>query len=293
MPRSAHPLRHAVPTFLLAGFCFISLDATAKWLLVRGHPLLLVVWARFAGQMLFATPFAWHRAGHAFWRTDRLGLQLVRSTLLPATTFCFYLALRYLPLAEGSAIMLLTPIVIVALSGPLLGERPNRWRWITAIAGFVGILIILRPGSAVFHPAAAFLVAAAVFNALYQILTRKLVDEDVSTTLFYSGVVGTLGFTIALPWSLTGVLPHSRDTGLLLLLGVLAGLGHGLMIRAFTWAPASMLTPFTYLQTMWAIGYGYLLFSQFPDGGSAVGMLVIVASGVVLAWTEHRRGRVP
>ncbi len=217
---------------MLAGLCFMTLDATAKWLLVRGQPLFLVLWARFAGQMLVATPFAWQRAGHGFWRTDRLTVQLVRSALLPATTLCFYLALRFLPLAEASAIMLLAPIVIVALSGPLLGERPNRWRWSTAIAGFAGILIVLRPGSAVFHPAALLLVVAALFNALYQILTRKLVDEDVHTTLFYSAVVGTVGFSLVLPWTMTEELPHARDAALLLLLGALAGVGHGLMIRA-------------------------------------------------------------
>ncbi len=136
------------------------------------------MWARYAGQMLVVTPWAWHRAGPGFWRTRRLSMQLVRSACLVAATICFFGGLRYLPLAEGSAITFLAPIFIVILSQPMLGERPTRARWAASIVGFLGILIMLRPGSAVFHPAVLLMIAAAVTNALYQILTRKLVGED-------------------------------------------------------------------------------------------------------------------
>ena len=120
----AHPFARALPLFLFAGWCFSSLDTTAKYL-VRDHSLFLVVWARYAGQMLVVTPFAWHRAGPGFWHTKRLPLQLVRSSMLVIATFCFFAALRYLPLAEASAITFLAPIFIVLMSGPLLGERPT------------------------------------------------------------------------------------------------------------------------------------------------------------------------
>ncbi len=290
MPLSAHPLRRALPLFLLAGLCLTSLDTTAKWL-VRDHALFLVVWARYAGQMLVVTPYVWHRAGPGFWRTRRLPLQLLRSSLLLAATFCFFGALRYLPLAEGSAITFLTPIVIVLLSGPMLGERPNRWRWTTAITGFLGILIVARPGSAVFQPAALLLVAAAVSNGLYFLLTRKLKGEDMHTTLFYSALVGTIGLTVALPWVASGGMPGPRNVALFLLLGVLAGFGHWCITKAYLEAPASLLTPFAYLQILWATMYGYLVFDQLPDGWSLLGMAVIVASGVALAW--HERPRMP
>jgi drug/metabolite transporter (DMT)-like permease len=140
-------LRQALPLFLLAGFCLSALDTTAKFL-VRDHPLLLVVWARYAGSTLVITPFAWHGAGRRFWHTQRLPLQLLRSTLLLAATACFFAGLRYLPLAEGSAITFIAPILMVVLSLPVLGERPTRARWVAAIAGFCGILVMLRPGSA-------------------------------------------------------------------------------------------------------------------------------------------------
>ena len=118
-------MHRAVLLFLLAGLCLSSLDATAKYL-VRDHDLFLVVWARYAGQMLVVTPFAWQRGGPGFWRTQRLGMQLLRSAFLLVATFCFFGGLRYLPLAEASAIIFLAPILVVILSGPLLGERPNR-----------------------------------------------------------------------------------------------------------------------------------------------------------------------
>jgi drug/metabolite transporter (DMT)-like permease len=285
-----HPLRRALPLFLLAGLCLTSLDTTAKWL-VRDHTLFLVVWARYAGQMVVVTPYVWHRGGPGFWRTRRLPLQLFRSSLLLIATFCFFAALRYLPLAEASAIIYLAPMIIVVLSGPLLGERPNRWRWATTITGFIGILIVLRPGSAVFHPAVLLLIATAMFTALYYLLTRKLAGEDKHTTLFYSALVGTVGLSLFLPWAAIEGLPGPRDGALFLLLGILAGLGHAFIIGAYQAAPASLLTPFTYLQMLWATGYGYLIFGQLPDRVSALGMAVIVGSGVALAW--HERPRLP
>jgi drug/metabolite transporter (DMT)-like permease len=278
----------ALLLFLIAGFCLSSLDATAKYL-VRDHALFLVVWARYAGQMLVVTPFAWRNAGPGFWRTRRLGLQLLRSALLLGATVSFFGALRYLPLAEGSAITFLAPIFVVVLSGPLLGERPNLARWVATAAGFCGILILVRPGSAVFHPAALLLVLAALFNALYYLLTRKLVDENVHTTLFYSALVGTVGLSLALPWELHATTPTPGD-GWFLALGLFAGLGHWLIVSALQNTQPSLLTPFSYLQMIWATLYGYLIFDQLPDRWSGVGMTIIVASGLLLALQERRRG---
>jgi drug/metabolite transporter (DMT)-like permease len=278
----------ALPVFLLAGFCLTSLDTTAKYL-VRDHSLFIVVWARYVGQMLIVAPFAWHRSGSGFWRTRALPLQLLRSTMLLGATVCFFAGLRYLPLAEGSAILFLAPIFIVMLSGPVLGERPPRARWIASITGFLGVLILLRPGSAIFHPATLLLFGAALCNAFYHMLTRKLTYEDVYTTLFYSALVGTIGLSLMLPWGLDEVRLTLHDGGLLLLLGLLAGLGHWFVIAAYLLAPASMMTPFTYVQMIWAVAYGYLIFGQLPDGWSALGIAVIVASGVYLAAKERRR----
>jgi drug/metabolite transporter (DMT)-like permease len=284
------PLRGALPLFLLAGLCLSSLDATAKFL-VRDHPLLLVVWARYFGQMVVVTPFAWRRGGAQFWRTRRLPLQLWRSALLLGATVGFFGALRYLPLAEGSAVSFLAPIVAVALSWPVLRERPTRARITAALAGFAGILVIVRPGSAILHPAVLLLLVAAVCNGLYALYTRKLRHESAHATLFYSALVGAVGLTFALPFLLEGSTLGWRDSALLLLTGVFAGLGHGLLTTAYARAPATLLAPFTYLQIVWAALFGYVIFGQHPDRWSAFGMAIIIASGVLLALRERSRVR--
>jgi drug/metabolite transporter (DMT)-like permease len=285
---SDHPLRRALPHIILAGLFFSTLDATAKYL-VREHTLFVVVWARYAGQMVVTTPIAWNRAGPGFWRTRHLRLQLLRSGCLVVATMCFFGALRFLPLAEGSAISFLAPMFAIVLSMPVLGERPTRARWLSAIGGFVGILILVRPGSAVFHPATGLLILAAISNALYQLLTRKLPNDSAHTTLFYSGIVGTVLLSAVLPFAEMPRTFALRDAIFLVLLGLYAGLGHGLLISAFLRAPASLVAPFTYLQMIWATAYGYLIFGQLPDGFSALGMAVIVASGVGLVVHERRR----
>lgn len=290
MNDSDHPLQRALPLFLLAGICFCTLDATAKYL-VRDHTLFLVVWARYAGQMLVVTPIAWHRGGAGFWRTGHLKMQLVRSLCLVVATASFFGALRFLPLAEASAISFLAPMIAIMLSMRVLGERPTRARWLSCIGGFVGIVILVRPGSAVFHPATALLVLCAISNALYQLLTRRLPGDSPYTTLFYSALVGTVGLSLALPFTLTPTSVSLLHTFFFIVLGVLAGIGHWMLITAYLKAPASMLVPFTYVQMIWATLFGYLVFEQLPDRLSALGMTVIVASGVALVVHERRRAR--
>ena len=282
-----HPLRNALPLVLLAGICFSTLDATAKFLL-QDHALFLVVWARYAGQMLVVTPIAWTRAGRGFWRTNHLRMQLARSLCLVSATACFFGGLRFLPLAEASAISFLAPMFAIVLSMPVLGERPTRARWIASIAGFAGIVMLVRPGSAVFHPATLLLLGAAISNAFYQLLTRRLPNDTPYTTLFYTAMVGTVGLSIALPFAGMPATASVRDVLALLLLGLLAGVGHWMFISAFLMAPASLLAPFTYVQMVWATMYGYLVFNQLPDGFSALGMAVIVLSGVALVVHERR-----
>jgi drug/metabolite transporter (DMT)-like permease len=162
---------------------------------------------------------------------------------------------------------------------------------IAALGGFAGVLILVRPGSAVFHPATGLLVMAAIANALYQLLTRKLPGDSAHTTLFYSGIVGTALLSVALPFVETPGELAMRDAAFFIVLGLLAGLGHGLLIAAFLRAPASLIAPFTYIQMLWATFYGYAVFGQLPDGVSAIGMAVIVASGVGLVVHERRIAR--
>lgn len=249
------------------------------------------MWARYAGQMCAVTPYARHRLGPGFWRTKHLKVQLLRSSMLLFATLGFFGALRYLPLAEASAISNLAPVFIVLLSPWVLGERPGRARLVAAMTGFAGVLILLRPGSSVLHPAVVLLFGTAVANALYGMLTRKLAGDSPYTTLFYSALVGTLALTPLVPFAIVPSVWSWTSASLFVLLGILAGVGHALVTRAFLRAPASLLAPFSYVQILWATLAGYLVFDQLPDGWSFVGMAVIVASGLALAWQERRRAR--
>jgi drug/metabolite transporter (DMT)-like permease len=241
--------------------------------------------------MIVVTPFAWQRTRGRFWRTRKPGLQLLRSLFLVLATLGFWGGLRYLPLAEASAITFLAPIFVVLLSWPLLRERATRARQIASVVGFAGILVLLRPGSAALHPAVALLVGAALANALYQLLTRRLLDEDPDTTLFYSASVGTAVLSLGLPFATDAAVLTPASVAPLALLGVLAGVGHWCLTNAYLEAPASLLTPFTYLQMLWATAFGVVLFDQHPDRLSALGMAIILASGLALALWERRRMR--
>lgn len=282
-----HPLRQALPLILASGFFFATLDTTGKFL-VGTHAVLLVVWARYLGQMLFATAIAAQRVGRGFWRTRHLRMQLARAVCLVIASASFVGSLRYLPLAEGAAIAFLAPMVAIVLSVPVLGERPTRARWLAAIGGFVGILLIVRPGSEVFHPAAALMAFSALANAMYQLLTRRVPHDRPETTLFYTSSVGVVVLTLLLPLIAFPASVTPREMALFAALGLLAGLGHWCFIAAFVRAPASLLAPFTYLHLVWATIYGFLVFDQFPDGFSVLGMGVVVASGVALGLHERR-----
>jgi drug/metabolite transporter (DMT)-like permease len=238
--------------------------------------------------VVISVPLARHFAGKRFWFSYRPKLQMARSSLLALTSVLFFAGIQWLPLAEASAISFTVPIWVALLSGPMLGERVAKSdRWVAAI-GFSGILLIVRPGTEVFHPAAILVGSMAFFNGIYQLLTRKLTQDHPFTTFFYSGLVGAVASTIILFFM--GV-PEGLDLPVILMLcsvGVLGGVGHLFFVLAFYRVPPSTLTPFVYLQMVWAIAFGWVLFGQLPDAIALLGMVVIVASGLWLILHRHR-----
>ena len=272
--------------FILSGICFSTLDAIAK-VLVQDTNLIAVVWSRFFGQSLLAIPIAWYFLGKGFWRTQNISLQLFRSCLLVATAALFFAGLYWLPLAEASSITFTAPIWVAILSGPILGERVGFQDWLVAGLGFLGILFIARPGSAIFHLAALMLVLMAFLNAIFQLSTRKLVEDSAYTTFFYSGIVGLSISTLLLPFADPIPPLPLFEYGLFGLIGFLGGFAHLLVVLAFYKMRPYKLTPLVFLQLIWAVGYGYLIFGELPDGLSVLGMILIASSGIWLIW-NHR-----
>lgn len=275
-------MRTALVLFIAGGLCLSSLDAVGK-LLMAQTSLMVLLWARYIGQLLLSLPLAYWQVGPQFWRTSRPGLQWTRSALLLLTSVLMFAGLQFLPLAEASAIAFTAPLWVALLSGPMLGERvAKRDAWV-AVVGFIGLLLIVRPGTDVFHFGALLVGAMAVFNAVYQLLTRQLTSDHPFTTFFYSGLVGSGVCTLGLLWVGAPIAPLSAQTlALMAAAGLFGGLGHLFFLLAFYRAPPASLTPFVYLQMIWAIGFGWMIFGQLPDGLSLMGMAVIIGSGLWL-----------
>ncbi|MBA2125197.1 EamA/RhaT family transporter [Hyphomicrobium methylovorum] len=278
----------AVGLMCLAVTLFACLDTTAKYLGSHlGVPTAEIVWVRFLGQALLMTAILGPARIPKLLQTKRLSLQLVRSTLMVATTVCNFVAVQYLRLDQTISIAFLAPLVVAALAGPFLGEYVGRHRACAIVVGFIGILIVVRPGITEFHPAflAAFL-SMAVYS-LFMIVTRKLSDVDPPlVTLFYSLLVGVFaGAVFAIPqW----VWPSSAFEWLLLsMLGALGGFGHYLLIHAYRLAPASSVSPFLYFQLLSMTGLGFLVFGDVPDRWSVIGSAVVVLSGIYLVHRER------
>ncbi|MFN4087923.1 MAG: DMT family transporter [Alphaproteobacteria bacterium] len=272
---------------LAMSVCFATIDATAK-LLAQDTPVIQVVWGRYVFHFLFLAAFVFGATGlRRLTQTRRLGLQLTRSVLLVGSTASFWLALVYLPLAQAITIGFASPLILTALSVPLLGERVGRYRWTAVVVGLVGVAIVVRPGLGSMHWAVALPLLTAVLYALYQIATRVLSHtDDAMATLFYTGLGGLIVSSIAVPffWQPPGMMQWLGFVWL----GLLGAAGHTLLIKAFSLAPASLLAPFGYTSLIWATILGYLLFAEVPDLWTLVGAAVIIGSGIFIVLREHR-----
>ncbi len=271
---------------------FVTMDSIAKYL-SRWYPVPLIVWARYVSNLAILLAFLAARGDLRLLRTARPGLQFARGLLLAVATLLFFTSLSVLPLADANAIGFAMPLFVAALAVPMLGERLELARLLAIVAGLVGALIIVRPGSDVFTPYALLPLGMAVCNAFYQILTRKVAGlEPPLTSLVWGAIVGAVLLSVAAPF--VWVSPQAVSHGLLILVvGVLASVGHFLLIKAYDHANATLLAPFTYSALVWAMVLGWLVFGDFPDGWSLVGMGIIVLSGLYLANRQRltmRRG---
>jgi len=265
---------------------FVAMDTIAKYL-AQWYPVPGLIWARYVINL--AILIAWFAARGELHRirTARPGIQLARGLLLASATFFYFSALRVLPIADAAAISFVLPLFVAVLAVPMLGERLDLPRAVAIFVGMAGALMIVRPGSTVFTAYSLLPVAMAVCNALYQILTRKVAGlEHPLTSLVWGAIVGAVLFSAVAPfaWETPQTAFHWALLGVI---GLFASIGHYLLIRAYDYANATLLAPYTYTAMVWAIALGFAVFGHLPDGWSVGGMAVIVASGLFLAGRQR------
>ncbi len=283
--RSSPVLQNGIFWMLLTAFFFVCVHATGKFLLTR-YPLVQVVWGRYIFHLILASIILAPRLAIIV-RSGNLKLQLLRSAFMLGSTTFYFAGVQFLPLTEANAINFLTPVLVVILAQPILGERVGPQRWLGVAIGFLGAMIIIRPGSGLMDVAAGILILSALCNACYQISTRKLGSiDDPLTTVLYTALVGSIGASLAVPFAFE---PMDLQGWLLMAaIGGFALIGHFALIKAYRLAPAPVIAPFAYSILLWSVGFGFVLFDQLPDLWTLLGAGIIVAGGITIM--RARRG---
>lgn len=272
-----------------AVFLFALGDTLTKVLTLR-HPVERVAAVRYLTGLALLLGLLAPRVGAGLWRIRRPGLVLMRSLILTLATLVIGYTLRLLPVGETIAIMYLAPFLVMALAVPLLGERVNRTGWALAGFGFLGVLLIVRPGAALNPAGVGLALLLAGLNAAFHLITRVLSrTETPLALLFYVTLVGTVFFGVAALPGLSAPWPDLVDLGLMAALGAIFTLGHFLFGAAYREAPTTLIAPVNYLHFVWATLMGWGLFGHVPDAVTLVGMAMILASGATIAFRAHRQ----
>jgi drug/metabolite transporter (DMT)-like permease len=273
---------------MVASTVFFAFSDVLTKELASSLPPVEVAWLRYATFALLVVPVVLMNGGGAVLRSRGPGLQVLRGLGMVGSAMLFTAGLPFLPVADATAIYFISPILIMALSVLFLGETVGWRRWGAALVGLVGVLVVIRPGTSAFEPAAVLPLLGAASWAAAAVVTRKMSGRDHSlTTLAYSAFVGFVVLSAALP--LSWVAPQGRELLLGLCVGILSTAGHWLVILAYRHAKASAIAPFSYVQLLWASGLGYLVFGSLPDAWTALGAGIIAASGLYTAYRERVR----
>ncbi len=270
-----------------SGMIFPVMNGFAK-ILGAEYSTLQVSWARAFGHFVFLLAAFLPRGGMSVLRTRRPLIQMGRSMLLFLSNLCFFFAVTFIPIADAAAISLTAPLVVALLAWPLLGERTNARRLTALAIGFTGVLLVIRPGTDLFHWASLFVVASATSYGVYQILTRMVAGVDSpATSALYAPVIGAIGMLAVMPFVWRS--PTSlADLAMFASLGVLGALGHYFVARALTYAPANLVSPFQYFQLFASVIVGYLFFDALPDAATWAGAGIIMVSGLYIGWSQTR-----
>lgn len=276
-----------IAMMLSAWVLFSLVDTTVKWLVLAGLPATQLAFVRYAVAFSISLSVG-AGTGQAFGRIDRrqAALLLLRGGLLVSATVSNFFALRFLPLSVVSAIMFSSPILVCALSVPLLGERVGPWRWSAIFLGFAGVVFVFRPFGEDFHWASLLILYNATALALFSIITRRLSGEISPQVMQnYMGALGTVALLPLAIW--TWKMPASPlEWALLPAIGAFAWAGHEIFARAHLFADASALMPFAYSYLIYMSLAGWVVFSEVPDGLTVAGAGIIVVSGLIIWWRE-------
>lgn len=263
------------------------IDVFAKKLGQAGMPILIVVWARALFGGLLTLPFALKAEGAAALRPARPLRQLARAVLLFAATFLFFSALKYLPIADAMAIFFVNPLVIVVLSALVLREKVGPRRWAAVAVGFVGTLIIIRPGMVEVNPGTFLALGSGVALGSYFVLTRAMAGGANAMVLnFQTSVIGAALMSLALP--VLWVAPTPTQWAMLAALGVIATLGHVLITKAYEHGEASLLAPLAFTEIVMATVLGYAFFGDLPDRWTVLGVAILIGSAIYISVRERQ-----
>ncbi len=286
-----NPMIGILLTCVSVGFLII-LEMCAKKAAVNNIPVMQIAWVRFFGHLVFFAVIFGPKMKLELVKTSYLGIQFLRGALLLMMTLAAFLALKYLQMIEVTVLGFLIPLVVAALSVPMLKERVGPHRWAAIIVGFIGILFVVRPTGVTTHWSMIILIAAIFGYGFYLIFTRKLASygENPVRSVFYTALIG--GIVLAIPMPFIWVTPDSLEIwGYLLATGFFGGIGHFLLIKAHSFAVASLLAPFLYTQIIWSSLMGYFQFGDVPDRWTLVGGTIVIGSGLYLMARESIKKR--
>jgi drug/metabolite transporter (DMT)-like permease len=274
-------------TLMLSAMMFLPfLDVCAKFLGRQGVPVVEIVWARMALGTLFTLPFALKATGASGLIPANPWFHVARASFLIAATGFFFWALRFLPIADTLSIFFVQPLVITALSPLVLGETVGPRRWAAVVAGFIGTLIIIRPGFQEFNPGMALALGAGVSLAIYMLLTRSISGKaPAMVTTFHTSLAGTVlaSAAVVFVWRT----PTAPQWGLMALLALIAALGHYLVVKAYDHAEASLLAPLAYTEMIMAVAAGWWFFGDFPDRWTFLGVGILIACAIYISLRER------
>jgi drug/metabolite transporter (DMT)-like permease len=284
--RADRPFRGIV--LILASTVFLGMsDVTAKYLSAT-LPSIEIAWIRFLVFALIMSPAMLPGSPLYSLHSQRPGLQMLRGAALLGSSLFFISGLRFLPIAEASATGFVSPLFVTALSIVFLGESVGVRRWIATAVGLIGVLIILRPGTGAFHPAAFFPIVSALAWACTLVMTRMLSGrEHALTTMTYSSITGACIMCALVPF--VWVAPSWHDVLFGIFIGIASTAGQWIVVLAFRYADASVLAPFSYTQLLWVSILGFVIFGELPDIWTVVGAVFIVGSGLYTAHRERIR----